>query len=73
MNGYVNEWNNKTVEIMGYPKTEVMDRSLVEVYITEEYRACGSHLTHPSSHSFFLCLYSLVYALVQVLTRHGTE
>ena len=38
-NGLVNEWNNKAAEITGYPKAEVMGRSLVEVYITEEYRA----------------------------------
>jgi PAS domain S-box-containing protein len=38
-NGLVNEWNNKAAEITGYPKAEVMGQSLVEVYITEEYRA----------------------------------
>jgi PAS domain S-box-containing protein len=38
-NGLVNEWNNKAAEITGYPKSEVMGQSLVEVYITEEYLA----------------------------------
>jgi len=38
-NGLVNEWNNKAAEITGFPKDEVMGKSLVEVYITEEYRA----------------------------------
>ena len=37
--GLVNEWNNKAAEITGFPKTEVMGKNLVEVYITEEYRA----------------------------------
>jgi PAS domain S-box-containing protein len=37
--GLVNEWNNKAAEITGFPKDEVMGKSLVEVYITEEYRA----------------------------------
>jgi PAS domain S-box-containing protein len=38
-NGLVNEWNNKSAEITGYSRSEVMGRNLVEVYITEEYRA----------------------------------
>jgi PAS domain S-box-containing protein len=37
--GLVNEWNNKAAEITGFPKAEVMGKNLVEVYITEEYRA----------------------------------
>jgi PAS domain S-box-containing protein len=37
--GLVNEWNNKAAEITGFPKAEVMGQNLVEVYITEEYRA----------------------------------
>jgi PAS domain S-box-containing protein len=42
--GFVNEWNNKAAEITGYPKAEVMGQSLVEVYITEEYRASVRHV-----------------------------
>jgi PAS domain S-box-containing protein len=38
-NGLVNEWNNKAAEITGFARSEVMGQSLVEVYITEEYRA----------------------------------
>jgi len=37
--GLVNEWNNKAVEITGFSRDEVMGQSLVEVYITEEFRA----------------------------------
>ena len=38
-NGLVNEWNNKSAEITGFSKHEVMGKDLVEVYITEEFRA----------------------------------
>jgi PAS domain S-box-containing protein len=38
-NGLVNEWNNKSVEITGYTGEEVMGQSLVEVYISEDFRA----------------------------------
>ena len=38
-NGLVNEWNNKAVEITGYSKDEVMGKSLVDVYISEDFRA----------------------------------
>ena len=38
INGLVNEWNNKSVEITGYTREEVMGQSLVNVYITEEFR-----------------------------------
>ena len=38
-NGMVNEWNNKSVEITGYSKEEVMGKSLVDVYISEDFRA----------------------------------
>ena len=37
--GLVNEWNNKAAEITGFSKHEVMGKDLVEVYITEEFRA----------------------------------
>ena len=37
--GLVNEWNNKSVEITGYSKEEVMGQSLVNVYISEDFRA----------------------------------
>jgi PAS domain S-box-containing protein len=37
--GLVNEWNNKAVEITGFSRDEVMGQNLVEVYITEEFRA----------------------------------
>jgi len=37
--GLVNEWNNKAVEITGFSRHEVMGQSLVEVYITDEFRA----------------------------------
>jgi len=37
-NGLVNEWNNKTVEITGFSREEVMGQDLVKVYITEEFR-----------------------------------
>jgi len=37
-NGMVNEWNNKSVEITGYSKEEVMGQSLVDVYISEDFR-----------------------------------
>ena len=37
-NGMVNEWNNKSVEITGYSKDEVMGKSLVDVYISEDFR-----------------------------------
>jgi len=37
--GLVNEWNNKAVDITGFSRDEVMGQSLVEVYITEEFRA----------------------------------
>ena len=38
-NGLVNEWNNKSVEITGYSKDEVMGKSLVDVYISDDFRA----------------------------------
>ena len=38
LNGLVNEWNNKTVEITGFSREEVMGQDLVKVYITEEFR-----------------------------------
>ena len=37
-NGMVNEWNNKSVEITGYSREEVMGKSLVDVYISEDFR-----------------------------------
>ena len=37
--GRVNEWNNKAAEITGFTRDEVMGQDLVEVYITEEFRA----------------------------------
>ena len=37
--GRVNEWNNKAAEITGFTRNEVMGQDLVEVYITEEFRA----------------------------------
>jgi PAS domain S-box-containing protein len=37
-NGMVNEWNNKSVEITGFSREEVMGQSLVNVYITEDFR-----------------------------------
>jgi PAS domain S-box-containing protein len=37
-NGMVNEWNNKSVEITGYSKVEVMGQNLVNVYISEDFR-----------------------------------
>jgi PAS domain S-box-containing protein len=37
-NGMVNEWNNKSVEITGYTREEVMGKSLVDVYISEDFR-----------------------------------
>ena len=37
--GQVNEWNNKAAEITGYSRDEVIGQNLVNVYITEEYRA----------------------------------
>jgi len=37
--GRVNEWNNKAVEITGFSREDVMGQNLVEVYITEEFRA----------------------------------
>ena len=36
--GLVNEWNNKAAEITGFPKDEVMGQSLVDVYITDEFK-----------------------------------
>ena len=36
--GLVNEWNNKSAEITGFSKLEVIGKDLVEVYITEEFR-----------------------------------
>jgi PAS domain S-box-containing protein len=38
LNGMVNEWNNKSVEITGYSKEEVMGKSLVNEYISEDFR-----------------------------------
>jgi PAS domain S-box-containing protein len=38
LNGMVNEWNNKSVEITGYSKEEVMGKSLVDGYISEDFR-----------------------------------
>lgn len=37
--GLVNEWNNMAAEITGFTRDEVMGKNLVEVYITEEFRA----------------------------------
>ncbi|KAJ1474360.1 PAS domain-containing protein, partial [Baffinella frigidus] len=37
-NGMVNEWNNKSVEITGYTREEVLGQSLVNVYISEDFR-----------------------------------
>eukprot|EP00291_Cryptomonas_curvata_P018378 CAMPEP_0172171426 /NCGR_PEP_ID=MMETSP1050-20130122/11887_1 /TAXON_ID=233186 /ORGANISM="Cryptomonas curvata, Strain CCAP979/52" /LENGTH=388 /DNA_ID=CAMNT_0012842859 /DNA_START=112 /DNA_END=1275 /DNA_ORIENTATION=+ len=37
--GKVNEWNNKAVEITNFSREEVLGKDLVEVYITEEFRA----------------------------------
>mmetsp|Transcript_38447 Transcript_38447/g.121550 ORF Transcript_38447/g.121550 Transcript_38447/m.121550 type:complete len:2337 (+) Transcript_38447:153-7163(+) len=36
--GMINEWNLKTAEIVGFSQAEVMGRSLVEEFITPEYR-----------------------------------
>ncbi|KAK3273789.1 hypothetical protein CYMTET_17988 [Cymbomonas tetramitiformis] len=36
--GNVNEWNNKAAEITRFPQTEVMGRSLVDEFITDEYK-----------------------------------
>ena len=38
-NGLVNEWNNKSAEITGFSRQEVLGRDLVQVYISPEYRA----------------------------------
>jgi len=37
--GLVNEWNNKSAEITGFTRDEVMGKIFVEVCITEEYRS----------------------------------
>jgi PAS domain S-box-containing protein len=37
--GKVNKWNLKAAQIMGYTSDEVMDRDLVEDFITPEYKA----------------------------------
>merc|ERR1711871_1831952 len=37
-NGRVNEWNRKAFEVTEYTKNEVMGKSLVQEYITPEYR-----------------------------------
>ena len=37
-NGKVNEWNQKSAEITGFKKEEVLGKDLVETYITEDYR-----------------------------------
>jgi len=37
--GLVNEWNNKAAAITGFSRNEVMGQNLVEVYISEEFRA----------------------------------
>eukprot|EP00966_Prymnesium_polylepis_P067680 1572193-Prymnesium_polylepis.1 len=36
--GLVNEWNRKAAEITGYPKNEVVGRSLVQDFITPEFQ-----------------------------------
>ena len=36
--GLVNEWNRKAMEITGYPKNEVVGRSLVQDFITPEFQ-----------------------------------
>jgi PAS domain S-box-containing protein len=36
--GKVNEWNQKSAEITGFKKTEVLGKDIVETYITEDYR-----------------------------------
>ena len=36
--GKVNEWNNKAVNITGFSRNDVMGQSLVQEFITEEYR-----------------------------------
>ena len=38
-NGQVNEWNRKAAEITGYPKEEVVGRSLVQDFITPDFQA----------------------------------
>jgi PAS domain S-box-containing protein len=38
-NGLVNEWNNKAAEITGFARSKVIGQSLVEVHITQVYRA----------------------------------
>ena len=37
--GLVNEWNKKAAEITGYPKEEVVGRSLVKDFITPEFQS----------------------------------
>ncbi|MCK4419777.1 PAS domain S-box protein, partial [Candidatus Aerophobetes bacterium] len=36
--GLITEWNQKTTEITGYKKDEVLGKNLVENYITEDYK-----------------------------------
>ena len=38
-NGKVNKWNNKAADITGFNRADMMGQNLVEVYITEEFRA----------------------------------
>ena len=38
LKGMVNEWNSKSVEITGFTREEVMGKSMVDVYISEEFR-----------------------------------
>ncbi len=37
--GLVNEWNNKSAEITGFSRAEVLGKDLVEVYISADFRA----------------------------------
>ena len=38
-NGLINEWNQKTANITGYPKEDVLGQDLVQHFVTEDYRA----------------------------------
>jgi len=38
VDGWVTEWNRKAAELTGYPKEETMGRSLIDDFITQDYR-----------------------------------